>query len=399
MVGGLFGCLVLSYIVTYFAAWKGLKSTGKMVYVTCLLPYVILTILLIKGLTLEGCGTGLKFLFVPNWEIVGKTETWRAAANQILFSSGVAYGPMMYYGTARQKSDKIVAASFWIPMANSATSIYAALTIFSFLGHVSVVKDIPIAEIATSGPSLLFVAFPSLLALLPGAHFWSIIFFIMCVCLGIDSVFGFFDYYNAMFIEAFPQLAKKIRKEFIVLGITLFSFIWSLMFVMQGGLYNFDLFDRNAGHIHLLVCLFLQAYFIPWHFGMHKISQLMYFRTGQYVPIPYVLIIKIFVMIFSIIIFFIAFINEWDDTSRLNDDKWTQGHIWGGRLIWILPLIAGAVLAFFPLKDQEHIDELVLKQYGIRFDDSKMTFLQKVYGNKCEYIVTDQAVFDQLAHK
>ena len=52
MVLGLVGCLALANIVTYFSAWKGLASTGKMVYVTCLMPFVILTILLIKGATL-----------------------------------------------------------------------------------------------------------------------------------------------------------------------------------------------------------------------------------------------------------------------------------------------------------------------------------------------------------
>jgi SNF family Na+-dependent transporter len=213
MIGELVGCMVLAYIITYFSAWKGLKSTGKMVYVTCLLPYVILTILLIKGLTLDGCGTGLKYLFVPNWEIVGRTATWKASAIQILFSSGVAYGPLMYYGSARQKTDRIVSVSFWVPFANSATSIYAALTIFSFLGHVSVTKNIDIDKVATSGPTLLFVAFPSLLGLLPGSNFWAVIFFAMCVCLGVDSVFGFFDYYIQMAEDAFPVLKTRMRKE------------------------------------------------------------------------------------------------------------------------------------------------------------------------------------------
>lgn len=135
MVGELVGCLALAYFATYFSAWKGLASTGKMVYVTCLMPYVILLILLIKGATLDGAKSGLDYLFLPDWEKVKKTETWKAAAIQILFSSGVAYGPFMYYGTARSKSDTIVATSFWIPFANSATSIFAALTIFTFLGH------------------------------------------------------------------------------------------------------------------------------------------------------------------------------------------------------------------------------------------------------------------------
>ena len=74
-------CLFFSYLFTYFAAWKGIQSTGKMVYFTCLMPYLILTIFLIKGLTLEGCGKGLEFLFVPNWDQVNKAETWKAAAN------------------------------------------------------------------------------------------------------------------------------------------------------------------------------------------------------------------------------------------------------------------------------------------------------------------------------
>lgn len=80
VTGGLNGrlvfCLFLSYIILYFSAWKGVKSTGKMVWITCLLPYVILTILLIKGLTLEGAGKGLKFLFIPDWASLGKAKIW-----------------------------------------------------------------------------------------------------------------------------------------------------------------------------------------------------------------------------------------------------------------------------------------------------------------------------------
>jgi SNF family Na+-dependent transporter len=101
MVGPLVGCMFLSYVFTYFSVWKGLKSTGKMVYVTCLLPYLILTILFIRGLTLEGCGKGLSDLFTAKWEFLGMVGVWKNAATQILFSSGVSYGPLMYYGTGR----------------------------------------------------------------------------------------------------------------------------------------------------------------------------------------------------------------------------------------------------------------------------------------------------------
>lgn len=49
-------CMFLSYFIVYFCSWKGLESTGVIVYVTAPLPYLLMTILLIKGLTLEGAG-------------------------------------------------------------------------------------------------------------------------------------------------------------------------------------------------------------------------------------------------------------------------------------------------------------------------------------------------------
>jgi len=59
--------LFASYVLVYFAVWKGVESTGKIVYVTAPLPYVFLLILLIRALTLEGASEGLKFLFLPDW--------------------------------------------------------------------------------------------------------------------------------------------------------------------------------------------------------------------------------------------------------------------------------------------------------------------------------------------
>jgi len=75
--------LALSYLATFACCYRGLKSTGKMVYLTCLSPYVIFLVLLIKGATLEGSGDGLYYLFVPTAEKfakVGMGSTWRTAA-------------------------------------------------------------------------------------------------------------------------------------------------------------------------------------------------------------------------------------------------------------------------------------------------------------------------------
>ena len=139
--------LAVAYVLVYFSIWKGVESTGKVVYFTALLPYLLLVILLIRGLTLEGAGSGLYYLFYPDWSKLGNLKVWRDGVNQVIFSSGIAFGPLVFYSSCRQPNEKILRSSFWLPIINSATSILAAMVLFTFLGHVSEKLDIGIDEI------------------------------------------------------------------------------------------------------------------------------------------------------------------------------------------------------------------------------------------------------------
>ena len=43
---------------------------------------------------------------------------------------------------------------------------------------------------AAGGPGLVFIAFTDAINQMPGATFWSIMFFLMLLTLGLDSLFG-----------------------------------------------------------------------------------------------------------------------------------------------------------------------------------------------------------------
>ena len=70
-VGGLrwelMACLALAWVLVYFCVWKGIKSSGKVVYVTATLPYVLIIAFLVRALTLPGSDLGLQYLFQPKW--------------------------------------------------------------------------------------------------------------------------------------------------------------------------------------------------------------------------------------------------------------------------------------------------------------------------------------------
>ena len=80
----LFLCLLLAWVVVYLCLFRGIKSSGKVsysllscncdrmqfpsvqvIYFTATFPYLVLICLFFRAITLEGAGTGLKFLFLP----------------------------------------------------------------------------------------------------------------------------------------------------------------------------------------------------------------------------------------------------------------------------------------------------------------------------------------------
>lgn len=394
--GHLVFCMFLSYFLIYFSAWKGVKSTGKMVWVTCTMPYVILTVLLIKGLTLEGSGNGLKYLVVPNWSRLRDIEVWKGAAIQILFSSGVAFGPLIYYGGSRARDEKILTASFWIPVANSATSFYAALTVFTFVGHVAFKLNLPVDKVTTQSISLAFVAYPGLLNLLTGKNFWAIIFFTMLVTLGIDSAFGYVDYIMEFFLDSFPIILKKMRKEVFCVIICFSCFISSLMFVTDAGYYVFNMFDAYACGVSLYFCLIMECIVIGWIFGIEKLSIIAFRTTGEKIPKVVMYLIKFFIPIFTFINVILYFATEFT-AKKAAARNWSTGITWLGRMLWIVPIGLAFIGICKPI-EMANVYDLIEKQHGIRFNNSKIgdhTFEEKEGAVKNEVEMAEKKGIDE----
>ncbi|KAK3591525.1 hypothetical protein CHS0354_031635, partial [Potamilus streckersoni] len=61
-------CLLLVFTIVYFALWKGVKSSGKAVWITATMPYVVLLILLVRGCTLEGASRGIYYYLNPEFD-------------------------------------------------------------------------------------------------------------------------------------------------------------------------------------------------------------------------------------------------------------------------------------------------------------------------------------------
>lgn len=81
IVWPLYICYVISLVLVYFCIKEGVETSGKVAIVTATAPYVLLIILLVKGLTLDGASTGLYYLFRPNFLKLFDPFVWVDAAN------------------------------------------------------------------------------------------------------------------------------------------------------------------------------------------------------------------------------------------------------------------------------------------------------------------------------
>lgn len=50
---------------------------GKVSYFTAMFPYIVLTVFMVKGLSLPGAAAGIEFYVKPDWEILFKLQVLR----------------------------------------------------------------------------------------------------------------------------------------------------------------------------------------------------------------------------------------------------------------------------------------------------------------------------------
>ncbi|XP_072296600.1 sodium- and chloride-dependent GABA transporter 2-like [Eucyclogobius newberryi] len=282
------GCLLLSWIMCYFCIWKGVKSSGKVVYFTATFPYLMMIALLIRGVTLPGAADGIRFYLWPDPSRLADPQVWMDAASQILFSYAVSTGCLASLGSYNQRDNNCYKDAFCLCLLNSATSVFAGFAIFSVLGFMSYELGVGIKTVAESGPGLAFIAYPHAVAMMPLPQLWSVFFFMMILFLGLDSQFVYLEGMVTSISDIYPSFfLTGHRRKLLLLGICAVSFVVGLCMVTEGGLYVFQLFDYYAcSGIPLLLFAILECICIGWVYGADRYYSNISYMIG-YRPWPY----------------------------------------------------------------------------------------------------------------
>ena len=266
--------LAVTWLAMYLCIFRGVRLVGKVVMWTVPLPWLMLLILAVRGLTLDGAMQGLEYYLEPNWSRLADPATWRWAFGQMFFSMSLAFGIMVTYASFLHRKSDLNNNAAVIGLADMGTSFVAGLAVFATLGGMACATrmagaGVPVEEVARTGPSLAFVAFPYALAQLPHAAWFSALFFASLLLLGIDSAFSITECVLASVVDK-----THWRRGKVLVAITIVGFAAGLAFCTRGGLSWLGTFDDFInGTWGITLTALLECFVLGWLFRLGRLRE------------------------------------------------------------------------------------------------------------------------------
>jgi len=330
--------LLFSWVCIVLSIWKGTKTVGKVVYATVLLPWALLIVFVVRGVTLPGSAEGLRFYLHPEFAGLLQPSVWLAAYTQVFFSLSVGFAIMIAYSSFLPRRSDIVASAFIIGIADALTAILGGFAVFGALGYKAHLAGVPVASVVQSGPGLTFVAYPDIISNLPVPHLFGILFFLMLLTLAIDSAFSLVEAVAAATRDKWGWSHR--RKNLTVGGI---AFLCGLPLTFGVGLHWLDIVDRFMNQIGLSLvvlgeCLLIGYYFKSERMRRH-VNELSDFGIGRWWNLC-IMAITPLVILWLLAAEVIARIREPYGDSGLRSQEFVFG--W---LVLLLIFAAGLLLA------------------------------------------------------
>lgn len=161
--------------VLYCGVRQGIERANKW-----LMPllFVVLILLVLRGLTLSGAGEGLTFLFTPDWSVLTPAAVIAALA-QAFFTLSLGQGTMVTYGSYLHSNDNTLKSCVPVVVMDTTVSILSAIAVFTIVFSIGMEP--------TAGPGLIFNTLPWVFSQLPGGYILAVAFFVLILLAALTS--------------------------------------------------------------------------------------------------------------------------------------------------------------------------------------------------------------------
>lgn len=254
------GSQLLFILMTIFIVSKGVQNGVEKVnkyFMPAL--FVLFFVLIIRALTLDGAGEGVRFFLQPDFSNV-TSEIILYAMGQSFFSLSVGVGVMVTYSSYLPKEESLPRSAFSIVGLTLVITLLAGLAIFPVVFAFGMEPS--------QGPGLLFIVLPAIFSKMAFGKVFFIIFLLLFFFATITSAISMLE------ISVASITAKgNGKREKMALIVGLLIFVVGIPSALSYGVLSdvtlfgktvFDLADYTVSNILMPLGVLLVAIFVPF---------------------------------------------------------------------------------------------------------------------------------------
>ena len=205
---GMDGIWVLLGTVAFSAACAavllcGVKN-GIERWAKILMPslFILLLLLIIRGLTLPGAKNGVTFFLSPDFSKLS-TNGVLAALGHSFFSMSLAMGIVITYGSYINRKENLIKSAISVLVLDTVAALLAGLAIFPAVFAMGFAEN--------SGPALIYQVLPAAFNRIPGglSWLWNGIFFLMIAVAALTSGISLLEPPVRICMEEFKLSRRK----------------------------------------------------------------------------------------------------------------------------------------------------------------------------------------------
>ena len=252
--------IVLTIVIVRAGVEKGIEKWSK---VLMPLLFVLMLVVIIRGVTLPGAGAGLEYYLKPDFSKIDGTVVLKALG-QAFFSLSVGWGLMITYGSYMSKKQNIISNGFWVALADTSVALLAGLMIFPAVFAMGMSPD--------SGTGLAFTTLPAVFAEIPAGWMVGTVFFLLLSVAAVTSSISMLEVPVSYFVDE-----KKSLRTTCAVTVGLVAFVvgipsalsnggneWLSKIELFGQTGFFSILDQVFGTLALIIISLMLSIYAGW---------------------------------------------------------------------------------------------------------------------------------------
>ncbi|KAK6745460.1 hypothetical protein RB195_011903 [Necator americanus] len=262
--------LATAWLLVFLGVCRGTTWMSWAIRFTATIPYLMLFILLIRGLSLPGASVGLTYLFSSASDSISSLKMWSAAAEQVLFEIGVGVGALFSLAAYSRFRNNVYRDAALLITINALTSTLASMVLFSFLGLLAISSGQEISTLISHDHSyIIFTVIPSMTSLMRWGPLWMSILYGTIVFTAIDAEFLWVEMLASAAMNLLHSKNRRLNSRVIAVLCCL-GFLLEIPICSSGGFFLFHAMDSLISSLSTFILSFLLLITVSYLYGLNE---------------------------------------------------------------------------------------------------------------------------------